>query len=816
MASSAGGNVSLRSASPLAIGDGGITTPAGISLISDGALTIAGSLSAGTSTTPGAPSVALLATDIQQTGGGITTPGTLQAVATAGSVQLPPLANGSVVNTVGTVTGSATGGDFFYRGGTGPVTLGALSLVGGSGTIQIFNGGDIVIADRISVNNETGADPAAVERGVYLFSQAGAVRGLAGSAVDINPIDGNSILGGVLTVEAFGGAIDLSATPVSAYTVRFLAPSASVNIDNANNAINLLGASQGGTTAGSISVANTQQLAIFIDLSATTIDISAGGPLFVSANVAGSSAVTLTSTAGGITQSAGTISGPTVSLNASGASAGIVQTGGRIAAGALIATAPSGAVDLVSATNDVASVSGAAGTNFRYVDANAVNLGISTTFDGSFGTVTVISGITVGVGGFVDIAANQITLTSGLSATGPGTTETVVARIGAVTGTGADNPTGVTVLRPTTDGTPMLVGGTSGSGLTQDLLVAGIRTSTLRIGSIGRAAGSVLGGATIAGESTAGAITVQGLDFSGAGALLQRLVLESGAAGVAIQQNGPIRLTRGGPFEGALATAVRGSGSVELTNPNNSVTGLAHVARESDTTLATQSGTFRYVDESSIPVISVAGSGTPLIGQRDSGTAPGGPANSAILTAGGDVTLVSRSGSIEFLSGLAAVGATVRLSAAGDIFQSTIGGVVANGLLAVAGGAVDLSAAAGLNNVRFLSGAAAGASEGLGDFRLINAASVTVPAGGVAGDSLVTTVAGVHAGFGATLELAIGTGDIVVNNTSLTAADGLVLLRRVAGATGSEIILNNVSFDTGSGAPNLVVLDLTGSPALSS
>ncbi|HKV00353.1 MAG TPA: filamentous hemagglutinin N-terminal domain-containing protein, partial [Vineibacter sp.] len=37
VASSAGGNVSLRSASPLAIGDGGITTPAGISLISDGA-----------------------------------------------------------------------------------------------------------------------------------------------------------------------------------------------------------------------------------------------------------------------------------------------------------------------------------------------------------------------------------------------------------------------------------------------------------------------------------------------------------------------------------------------------------------------------------------------------------------------------------------------------------------------------------------------------------------------------------------------------------------------------------------------------------
>ncbi|WP_178130261.1 filamentous hemagglutinin N-terminal domain-containing protein [Reyranella sp. CPCC 100927] len=632
-----------------------------------------------------------------------------------------------------------------------------------------------------------------------------------GSSINGNAAGVISLGSGTLNLNANFG-INLGSAAITAGIVNFKALNG-VTLNNAGNAIGTVAdtASSAGSVFG-ISIKSTTALTIGkggITAPDAPITIESGQQVLVTGNITSpgtTGILTITSTGAiggtGILQTGGTLNVPRVILNATAGD--IVQTGGNIiAAGspgfptALTATA-AGSVDLPSATNNVVSLVGAAGANFRYVNGGPLTIG-------QISTVTI--GITIGSGNYLDIAADTINVVGG-------------ARIGGIaTGTpgaslAADNPDGVTVLRPTSASAAMVVGGaggTTGNLMTEAQLIASVRTGTLRLGSIGRGAVQ-LGGVLTAVENPAGAITVQGLNFSGAGQLLQRLVLESGTS---IQQTGAIVLTRGGGFEGALATAVRGAGSVELTNPGNSVTGLAHVAVESDTTLATQSGTFRYVDGSSIPVVSVAGPGTPLIGARDSGAAPGAPANSAILTNGGDVTLVALGGSIEFINGMAAIGAVARLNAAaGDIFQSAAGGVVANGLLAVAASVVDLTTAVGLNDVRFLSGSAAGSFGPLGDFRLINNASVTVSAGGVAGDSLVAAVDGVRAGAGATLELAIRSGDITVNNTTLTTVDGLVLLRRVAGATGSEIILNNVSFDSGSGSPNLVVLDLTGSPVL--
>ncbi len=640
-----------------------------------------------------------------------------------------------------------------------------------------------IVAGTVDLNTGPGGlliNNAIVTSGgnVTLTTFPGGITSTAGGIIDVGA--------GTLTMTAGSGGITLGAAPVTAGAINFTADGGA-SIDNPGNAISALATAASSATGSPVShVFISSSVPMTIGSGGLTVsgftDIDSAGQLTVNGSIAGQNFVNLRGN--GIVQTAGTIAGTSVFL-AAGADTSIIQVGGNITSsvGDLTLTA-GGAVQLTSTTNNVATVVGSAGTDFRYVDADTVVLGRGA------------QGITIGAGRYLDISADGIGIASGVL-------------IGAMLAgeSRVDNPTGVTVLRPTTAGTPVVIGGTGGTGLTQAALSAGIRTGTLRIGSIGRAAGTVLGGASTAGESAAGAIAVQGLDFTGSGAAIQTLVLESAASGIAIGQTAPIAVR-------ALATAVIGSGAVELTQ-DNSVGGLAHVARISDTTLGTQSGTYRYVDGSSIPVITAAGSGTPLIGQRDSGDAPGAPPRSAILTAGGDVTLVSRTGSIEFINGLAAVGAAVRLSAADQIFQSATGGIVATALLAVAGGAVDLSTAAGLNNVRFLSGSAAGAGEALGDFRLINAASVTVPAGGVSGDSLVATVAGVHAGVGATLELAIGTGDITVDNAALTATDGLVLLRRVAGATGSEIILNNVSFDIGSGSPNLVVLDLTGSPALS-
>ncbi len=705
------------------------------------------------------------------------------------------LRGGALSNDIGTVAhvlrisdadvGAATGLyslDVRFGVAVGALGSAASPLVGlrSNGTTPGLPANTAIAAGAVDINTGSGGLQinnaiAAGGGNVTLTAFPGTIGSSADGTIDIGT--------GTLTMTA-GTGIALTA-PVTAGAVNFTA-TGGVVISNPGNAIGALAtvaSSATGSPVAHLFADSTVPMTVEaggLTVSGFTTIISAG-QLTVNGSIAGQNFVSLRGN--GILQTAGTISATSVFL-AAGGDTSIIQVGGNLTAsvGDLSATA-GGAVQLTSTTNKVATVVGSAGTDFRYVDADTVVLGSGA------------QGITIGAGRYLDISADGIGITPGVL-------------IGAMVAgqSPVDNPTGVTVLRPATAGTPVVIGGTGGTGLTQAALSAGIRTGTLRIGSIGRAAGAVLGGATIAGESAAGAITVQGLDFNGTGAAVRTLVLESAAGGTAIGQTAPIAVN-------ALATAAAGSGAVELTQAN-SVAGLAHVARISDTTLGTQSGTYRYVDGSSIPVVTAAGSGTPLIGQRDSGAAPGAPARSAILTAGGDVTLVSRTGSIELINGLAAIGATVRLSAAADIFQSASGGVVANSLLAVAGGAVDLSTAAGLNNVRFLSGSAAGASEALGDFRLVNAASVTVPVGGVAGDNLVPTVAGVHAGVGATLELAIGTGDIVASNTALAAPDGLVLLRRVAGATGSEIILDNVSFDTGSGAPNLVVLDLTGSADL--
>ncbi|WP_178133530.1 beta strand repeat-containing protein [Vineibacter terrae] len=680
--------------------------------------------------------------------------------------------------------------------GNGTVTVGALGsaalpLVGArdSGATAglpanaaiVTTGGNVSLTSTASDTIVISSPLVAIDAVVTLNS-AGPINNTATGVIDV----GNGSL--IMTAD-FGG-INLSLAPVRAGVVNFNSADGNVLLTNAGNAISTLATTP--STAASSEGVNIIAIGSSVPMTvagggittAGIVLLQSSGLLTVNGNINAGLAAAL-SGVGGVLQTAGTITSPQVNLS-SGAGTSIIQTGGNIIATNLNAIAGD-SVQLVSVTNDVANVFGSAGGDFRYVDANAVVLG-----EAGMGF-----GITIGAGRYLDISADGISIVAG-------------AKIGAIAGSGgpADNPTGVTVLRPTTAGAPLVIGGTGGTGLTEAALVGSVRTGTLRIGSIGRAAGTLLGGATTAQENAAGAITIQGLDLltsSFGASAIETLVLESAATGTAIGQTAPLRV-------GHLATAVLGSGAVELTQ-DNSVAGLAHIARISDTALGTQSGTFRYVDGTFIPVVTAGGAGTPLIGQRDSGTAPGAPPESAILTTGGDVTLVSRSSGIQFINGLAAVGATVRLSAPGDIFQDATGGVVANALLARAG-SVDLSAAAGLNNVRFIAGVASGGSETLGDFRLINASSVTVPAAGVAGDSLVPTVAGVQAAFGSTLELAIATGDITVN-APLYADSGLILLRRVAGATGSEIILNGTSFSGGEvGPPNLVVLDLTGSADL--
>jgi hypothetical protein len=628
---------------------------------------------------------------------------------------------------------------------------------------------------------------------INALSAPGATVQLTSTATIFNDAGGElSLPGGTLNMQA--GTIDLGAAAVTAGTVNFTADF-NVDIANADNAIDTVGATASESSFGfAIDINSTRSLVVASggvrSLNSGSVTITTSGVLTINGDVSASDgSVFLTahgvSAGTGILQTDGTISGPRIFMTTDGAVASIVQTGGSIATTGELIVEASGAVQLTSATNDVNQLFGSAGTDFRFVNSTTLTLG-GNIFD-------PLEGISIGAGGYLDIAADSINIFS------QGITPDFAA-IGAVAG-GGDNPTGVTVLRPLTAGTALTIGGPGTTGLSEAALVGGIRTGTLRIGSVGRAADTVLGGATTAQESAAGVITIAGLNLTG-GSAVQTLVLETAAGGTAIGQTAPVLVNH-------LVTAVLGGGAVELTDPSNSTAGIAHIARLSDTALGTQSGTYRYVDGSSVIVVSgTDGTAPRLVGLRDSGGTAGLPPNAAIVTTG-DVTLASGGEfSIEFINALVST-ATVRLNSGADIFQQATGGVVATNLLAIANdGTVDLTAAPLLNNVQNIAGTANG------DFRLINSTTVNVPLSGVGGDSLVSSTFGIRVGTASTLELGIATGNIVVD-APLLAPNGLVLLRRIAGATGSEIILNNTSFEIDDVAPpNLVVLDLTGSPTL--
>jgi len=572
------------------------------------------------------------------------------------------LSGGSGLNEIGTVAhivrisdtevGAATGiYSVDVRFGVTIASLGSgtLPLVGlrSSGTTPGLPANTAILAGSVSVDSGSGVlqiDNAIATSGgnVTLTASPGSIVSGPGGTIDTGS--------GTLSMSAGSGSINLNAAPVAAGVVNFTATGGPVSLTNFGNAISAVATapSSASSTAVGAAVHIVSTLPLTVASGGITanfvVTIASAGQLVVNGSIGATGGIGLSGLRG-VLQTAGTVSSPSSVVLEAGPGASIIQTGGNIVTGLLIASAGAD-VQLASPANDADVLLGSAGANFRYVDIDDI----------------LLDRITIGAGGYVDIAASTITLPP-------------PASIGGLLGSSAevsDNPTGVVVLRPATAGTPMVIGGTGGTGLTEAALAAGIRTGTLRIGSIGRAAGTVLGGATTATEAGAGTISIAGLNL--AASAINTLVLESSAAGVAIGQTGGLTVAN-------LLAAATGSGSVELTLP-------------------------------------------------------------------------------------------------------------------------------GANTVRNIAGVAGG------DFRLINAGTVTVPAGGVGGDNLVPAVQGVQAGPASTLELAIGSGDIVIN-APLSAPGGLVLLRRVAGATGSEIILNGTSFDIGAGSPNLVVLDLTGSSALS-
>ncbi len=657
------------------------------------------------------------------------------------------------------------------------------------GLITLNAGQNIQIGDAIAVTNATA--------GLRLSLNA-ARSGSSGGITILSSVDIGAA-SAAMTARSISNSGGFSATQLSfGHAISGTLDSVNMSVPGAVNSIGFVT----GVANGDVRIINH-----VANASLTVGDISAGpgtvtvGTLGASSDVTFSGVVqgtavfgsatrqvivanNITATAGqvvlfadgvgvGIRQVAGTMSGLGVSLNATAPSGGsIVQEGGNIVAGGINANA-TGSVDLPSPTNNVGTLGGGADGDFRYVDADSL----------------VINVLVLGIGRYADIAADQMTFQ------GP---------VG-ITSTDGDNPTAVVVLRPATAGTAITLGGAGGLSLLQtdlDRVFAG----TLRIGSTGRAAGLVLGGATTTAENAAGAISIAGVDLSTT--RVRTLVLETAASATAISQSGALVLGT----TGTLATSVANTGgSVVLTDPGNSIGTIVHLTLNDDTSLGTQSGGYTHRSTSDLIVGSVGSTATPLIGSRN-----------GIVTGAGDIGMLVDIGSLTLNQQVNAGAGIVRLQASGSIGQDVAGAVVAAGLLARSiDDSVTLVRAG--NNVTSVAGSAAGG------FRLITVSGLTVSASGITGDTIlpiagaVGVAANSSGSFPSTLELAVGGGDLTISGP-ISSPDGLVLLRRTAGASAGSIVLDNTAFGTFTSdpqtadagtAPRLVVVDLTGSPVFS-
>jgi filamentous hemagglutinin family protein len=313
------------------------------------------------------------------------------------------------------------------------------------------------------------------------------------------------------------------------------------------------------------------------------------------------------------------------------------------------------------------------------------------------GLVAGATGASGGVDGVVRLAVSsplgQITVNNAITAPAVELAADLLA-INAAVGAGAS----AIVARPFTAGRGVVLGD---AGFL-DPLVSLVLSAT-EIDRLGGAATTLrFGSAGHAGEAASGALIVRGggigVNRLGQPGDARTLVLESGAAGLAISQSGPI--TGGGA---ATLVAVAPSGEVFLGDTANDVGTIAGTAG---------TGGFRYRTGGSVAVgqsaaVSV-GAGIPLVVAGRDGIRPGGAALPITLLAGGNLSIARP---------LDAGTQTIRLEAGGALSQTADGTLSAGALLA-RGATVNLTTAA--NTVGVLAGSS------VSGFRFRHSGSLTI------------------------------------------------------------------------------------------
>ena len=851
------GGFALSNGGALAVGSvGGVN---GVATAGNGTIALhatTGGLSLAQAVNAGAGTVQLAADAgaIAQSGGGGVTAGNLLAQA-SGAVGLAGAANA-----VGTVAGSAGTGGFLLLDGAGGLAVGTVAGVAGvattaGGPIALrVQAGDLSLTQAVNAGAGTvhlAADAGSITQGGAgvvtadgllaeasgavalggLVNALGTVAGSAGAggfalgnggALAVGTVDGiagvataaageialhansgdlsltqqvNAGAGGIVRLAAGAGSITQSGAGVVSAGNLLAQASGAVALDSLSNALGMVAGSAGAggfallDGAGGLAVGTVAGVAGVATTAGGTIALraSAGDLSLTQAVNAGVGTVRLAADAGSVTQSGA----------------------GVITADALLAEA-SGAVALGGLVNAVGTVAGSAGAGgFALLDG-AVGLAV--------GTVGGVAGVTTS-GGPVVLHAQAGDLSLAQAVNGGAGMVQLAADAGSITEAGSGAVVAGSLLAEAA-GDVLLAGANqiptfaarAGDGRAvrlrdQGNLAVGTVAGVAGIGAVGPGRLDAISLATT-GTASADALSIA----SGLSAATVRLQAGLSADGTAVATPGAGIRQNGGAIA-ADSVLARATGAVDLQDAANAVATFA-LATERPALATDPAASIQVRNGTEFALGAVAGD--PALGIADLAGIVAAGTGSGVL----DVSLHSGAG-IAVTQPLGTAGAplgTLQLIAdGGDITGAAAGAVSAAGLVVVASGAVDLSAAPNA------AGTVAGTA-GTGGFALRNGGGglVVGTVGGVAG---IATAGGpidlhagagdlslaqaVNAGAGGTVRLAADAGGITQSGAGVVSAGGL--LAQASGAVGLDGLANALGTVAGSaGAGGFALLNATG------
>ncbi|HWP94477.1 MAG TPA: filamentous hemagglutinin N-terminal domain-containing protein, partial [Gammaproteobacteria bacterium] len=700
----------------------------------------------------------------------------------SGGIDLTGSAHGAnlVIRTNGTgsitLTTGVNGGD----AGAAPIAVGSLVTATRTDTntagITINAEGDVTIGGAVTTGSVTAGTADRSSGAISITSTAGSVTTTSGGTLTTGSVtvsgNNNSATSGNITISA-NGSVSLGA----------------------NVATGAASASLDGATSGSISV------------TATTGTISnAASTSIATGNVTGndqpSSGGSVTLSAGGAIQIAGSVSTGTVTSGSGSATAGGITvsaadsfTNGSGGAATITIGAASGTGTVTQAS--FAATTDAAAGHILVTSGSALRLGVLNTLDGDTASVeiTVTGGNTLTVASASNLDQDNVVLTADEMLI-----NTTLTTTGAVT------------LRASTAGRPIELGATSDTGADLDFtdteLDNIVNESSLTIGSASGGAITDTNALSQAGviflaASTASAITLNNAsnDFGTVGVTSGGNVQLVDANAIILTTSnisGTLDVTAAGNITDAASAAIVVAGTATLSSGAANDIILDSASNDFATVTSTSVNDLTLVDADDIAlgVITTSGGGAVNV------TADTISITEQITTSGGNVTLSASSGITSDADGddivtTAAAGAnsgeiSLSVTVAGDITLNS--GTTLN--TSSADNAVAAAGNAGNVTVSVVDGAIS-----LGGISAFGGNATTAGNGGAGGTVLVEVTAATAAGRDITVAGAIDAHG--GNSAALNGGAGGAVTVSVAGTGSGAVALAGVNASGGDGNATL-------------